>query len=262
MKYDKDEFLKDVDLRKELSTLVDHNIIPSRIAEKLEKKLKAKNIKISKEQLHAIVSKIRKVVDNYFKSSQKEEQNRKNLGQFISGKTNANMQELVESIEELNKRLMKIESDKSINSNNFIQEDTHNPEKMIVHNKKWEIDPLTEIPNDPENIIILIKWLQHLVDKCGHSNLSKILEYYVDIGWISEDIKINLIEYSNGLTEECKKGETTGKKISNLPSQDHIQSLLFIQKLKGQKIDKHFLDRIDDNISRITKKLDNTYQLK
>ena len=47
-------------LKKELS-LVGQNIIPLRIAERLEKKLKETNAKINKEQLHTLAYKIRDV---------------------------------------------------------------------------------------------------------------------------------------------------------------------------------------------------------
>ena len=98
-----------------------------------------------------------------------------------------------------------------------------------------------------------MKWLQFLIDKCGRDNLTNILDYYVDIGWISQDAKMYLIDYSQGI-----KGEiTTDKKITDLPSKEHIQSFIFIQKLKGRQFDKHFIDRIDNEISRITKKIEN-----
>jgi len=131
-------------------------------------------------------------------------------------------------------------------------------QKVIV--RDWNLDPLIEIPGDTESIIILMKWLQNLIDKCGRPNLSNILDYYVDIGWISDDVKITLIDYSQGITGEERIGKT-GKEISDLPSKDHIESLLFIQKLKGVQFDKHFIDRIEGEMSRITKKVSN-YNIK
>ena len=234
------------DIGNELSALVDQNIIPSRIADKLEKKLKEKNAKINKEQLHALAYKIRDFIDDYIKSGPTTEQS-------IAGETDVNMQKLVETIKQLQERIANIESGKPPRT--VTTDDIQIP-------KEWEMDPLTKIPNDPESIIVLMKWLQHLIDKCGRTHLSDVLDYYVDIGWISVDAKISLIDYSHGITEEEKKGETP--RVSDLPARDHIQSLMFIQKLKGRRFDKHFLDRIDGEISRITKKLDNyhNYHLK
>ena len=123
--------------------------------------------------------------------------------------------------------------------------------------REWNLDPVLEIPSDPESIIILMKWLQYLIDKCGHSNLSAILDYYVDIGWISQDAKITLIDYSQGITQENIRSEEKKRLINDLPSKDHIQSFLFIQKLKGKNFDKHFIERIDNEIIRLTKRVDN-----
>ena len=118
-------------------------------------------------------------------------------------------------------------------------------------------DYLKEVPSDPESVIVLMKWLQYLIDKCGRDNLSNILDYYVDIGWISQDAKISLIDYSQGITEEERTGEVVRKDITDLPSKDHIQSFVYIQKLKGKRFDKHFIDRIDGELARITKNLTN-----
>jgi len=161
------------------------------------------------------------------------------------------MQKLIQTIDKLEERISNIESEKTSDLKVVSTQD------IKVSPKEWEFDSLKEIPNDPESIIVLMKWLQYLIDRCGQDNLSNILDYYVDIGWISEDAKINLVDFSHGITEENKVETYEGKNITNLPSKDHIQSLIFIQKLKGQELDKHFLDKIDGELNRITKKLSN-----
>ena len=190
--------------------------------------------------------------------------------------TDINMQKLFETIEKLQDRITNMESgivNKDIIKYSSEKKEKTLPPKIVTTDdikitegltrpvQEWKFDPLTEIPNDPESIIVLMKWLQYLIDKCGRPNLSNILDYYVDIGWLSEDAKIYLIEYSHGITEESKTGEPIIKNISHLPSKDHIQSFIFIQKLRGRQFDKHFIDRIDGELSRITKKFD-SYQIK
>lgn len=248
----KDKVSDEFDLGNELSALVAKNIIPSRIAERLEKKLKEKNVEINKEQLHTLAYKLRDIINEYA-SKGKEELAK--VGQPTWERSGTDMQKLLKTIENLEKRITNIESGKISDFNIVTTEDIKIPPQ------EWELDPLKEVPSDPESIIVLMKWLQYLLDKCGHDNLSNILDYYVDIGWISQDAKISLIDYSQGITEEEKKGEIPRKSISDLPSKDHIQSFIFIQKLKGRQFDKHFIDRIDGELARITKKLDN-YQFK
>jgi flagellar protein FlaD len=250
------------DLTTELSTLVEKNILPKRIAERLEIKLKEKNVRIDKDQLEILVEKIRDIMSKYTKTIRLPERtDAAKTTQPVEKIKDENMQNLIETIEKLRERITDIEKGIVSTERVVTTEDMKVPKSISGVDKEWKLDPLIEIPNDPESVIILMKWLQYLIDKCGHPNLSNILDYYVDIGWLSQDAKISLIEYSYGITEYKREGENVRRDVNDLPSKDHIQSLIFIQKLKGIQIDKHFIDRIDNEISRILRKLDN-YQLK
>ena len=253
---------EEFDLNIELSTLVSKNIIPTRLAEKLEKKLNEKNIKITKKQFQSLIDKIQEIMRNYAKSEkpkEKEEPTKKEKTTVLT--KDEDMQKIIETIEELKEKITNLEKGTTTKPRIVTTDDLKVPEELMGPEPKWNVDPLTEIPNNPESVIILMKWLQYLIDRCGHLNLSNILDYYVDIGWLSQDAKISLIDYSQGITEEKKEGELKRKDVTDLPSKDHIQSLIFIQKLKGRQFDKHFIERIDNEISRIVRKLDN-YHLK
>ncbi len=255
----------DFDLESELSTLVKKNVLNQKIADKLKTKLSQKNVNLTKDQLHRLANKINEILSkqkqfNTPKSRQMPQKN--NLP-----KENENMQKLVDSIDSLEERLGQLEEnlgniDLEKDTTGIVKTEDIKVGEEIDVSKTSEIDlePLTNVPNNPESIIVLMKWMQYLIDKCGRDNLSNILDYYVDIGWISEDAKISLIDYSHGITEDADKKDLN-KNISDLPSKDHIQSLVFIQKLKGNQFDKHFIDKIDSELTRITKKL-NKYNLK
>ena len=257
---------EDFDIKSELSTLVENKVISPKVADKLEEKLKEKKVKITKDQLNVLVEKIKDAIKNYSKFEEhfiKEEKTPIPTEEI----TDDNMLKLTETLEKLEERIAKIEAGQTGKGKQGITRDKKTP-TMVTQDeiklldgeepsvREWNIDPLLEIPGDPESIIILMKWLQYLIDKCGRSNLSAILDYYVDVGWISQDAKITLIDYSQGITEKVNIAENK-KIITDLPSKDHIQSFLFIQKLKGLRFDKHFIERIDNEISRLTKKLDN-----
>ena len=306
---------EDFDLSTELSALVEQNIVPSRVAKRLEQKLKEKKVAINREQLQIIIEKIRDIMRAYAKTKQlniplkneklpseqpsdkpsgqkPEQQPEESINDIIDAigsmqdnlksieKSNLSKNDMVKIISLLKDNLKNVEkgeiSDDVIDAINSLQdnlksvgegkdskqqivttEDIQVPKTITLTDQELSLCPLNEIPSDPESIIVLMKWLQYLIDRCGRPNLSNILDYYVDIGWLSEDAKINLIDYSQGIKEEQKSGDTEKKDVTDLPSKDHIQSLIFIQKLKGRKLDKHFIDRIDDEISRILKKLDN-----
>jgi archaellum component FlaD/FlaE len=242
---------EEIDIKKELLALSKENVIPKKIADKLGEKLESKQVKLTKEQIRLLATKINDMINNYRKTGTLN-----NKGYAAQTGSDENMQKLIETIEKLEERITNMESGKTSyeKPTRYVTTDD-----IQVHG--WDIDPLTMIPNDPESVIVLMKWLQYLIDKCGHSHLLEILDYYVDIGWISDDAKISLLDYSAGITEEGKKGDTLRKGVSNLPSKDHIQSLMFIQKLKGYQFDKHFLDRVEGELFRMTKKLD-SYRFK
>jgi len=259
------------DLNGELSALVEKNVISKRIANRLEKKLNEKQVKISREQLQILVKKIKEIIRTYNRIEQpiKDEDTVIKAVKTIEKKSNEDMKQLFETVEKLKQKISTIETgiikDEKNNKISLPKivttDDIEIPKSVVKTIKEFRFDPLTEIPNDPESIIVLMRWLQHLIDKCGHSNLSTILDYYIDIGWISQDAKLILIDYSNGITEDNSKKEIPRREVTDLPSRDHIQSLFFIQKLKGKEIDKRFIDRIDSELTRITKKLDN-YHIK
>jgi flagellar protein FlaD len=268
----KKSIFSDFDFKSELSALVEKRVIPSRIADKLEKKLTEKNVKITREQLNLLVDKIVNLMKNYTRYAEKpKDEPTPKSTQLIDRKTDTDMLKLVQTIERLEERINKIETG-TLGGTGIVtkgdikfpitKERISSPKIVTTEDIKvpgsnftdLRLDPLTEIPNDPESVIVLMKWLQYLIDKCGRSNLSTILEYYVDIGWISQDAKMSLMDYSQGITEENKRIDAIKKEVSNLPSKDHIQSLLFIQKLKGRDFDRHFIDRIDDDLSRFAKK--------
>jgi len=251
---------EEFDIDSELSALVEKKVIPSRIAEKLGQKLKEKNVKITKDQLNVLVNKISTIIRTHNKFDPVEKPSTpQSKSPALSTKPDENMQKLVEAVEKLELRLDNIETDFKTGNKKWDEKSTKVAKtEDIKVPVDWEVDPLTEITNDPESIVVLMKWLQYLIDKCGRANLSNILDYYVDIGWITQDAKIYLLDYSQGITEEGNKGpEQSNKKIWDLPSKDHIQSLIYIQKLKGAQVDKHFIDRIEGELSRITKKIDN-----
>jgi flagellar protein FlaD len=119
-----------------------------------------------------------------------------------------------------------------------------------------DIVKLTEIPNDAENIVILMKWLQYLVDNLGKEHVNEALNFYVDVGWISENIKLDLLKYVKGLNKaDGEINENDEKKNITITTNEHIQSLLFIQKLKGKNFED-FLRKVDLDMEKFYKTIE------
>lgn len=276
-----DQPLEEFELQTELTAIITKNMIPARVVEKIVAKLKEKNVKISKKQLYALIDKISTVIRTSVKHDNKPQQpTNKEEGEaprietatstiekpLVSNtrEVNTDMKKLVDIIEQLKERITMIEKNhlegvKMSPVKTVLARDIQTVEKTVVSIPAETMSPLLEIRTDPESIVVLMKWLQYLVEKIGKTQLPDVLGYYVDIGWISEDVRLDLLNYSKGIIEE-NKGEAR-RDSANLPTKDHLQSLLFIQKLKGIQVDERFVYRIDREIEKLAKSLE-TYPIK
>ncbi|HIH00223.1 MAG TPA: hypothetical protein HA258_06515 [Thermoplasmata archaeon] len=254
--------LEDAEIRTELSLLVERNILTQKIAQKIADKLQERNIRITKNQLYRLTEKLQSALSSYRPSgpTQPEQPTKTHTYNDTEIQT-TDMKQLMDAVEQLDQR-MKLIEEKRIDG----VQGVHNRLVKTRDIKTFEstdileghLQPLEQIPSDPESIVVIMKWLQYLVDRTGKNNLGNILGYYVDIGWISEDVRLDLINYSKGITEEPAQA---GVHPPQLPTKDHLQSLLFIQKLKGIQLDDRFLNKIDREMEKIVKSLEG-YPLK
>ncbi|KAB2946048.1 MAG: Chromosome partition protein Smc [Candidatus Methanoperedens nitroreducens] len=104
---------------------------------------------------------------------------------------------------------------------------------------------LQYLDNKAETSIILLNWIEFLLEKVGRNNLSEVLEYYIDIGWISEDVCEKMIAYANGIDYYVER--PTWKLLPD----DHTKSLMFIEQLKGKKLDKSMLSKVERDVEKV-----------
>lgn len=104
---------------------------------------------------------------------------------------------------------------------------------------------LQSIDNKAETSIILLNWIEFLLEKVGRNNMSEVLEYYIDIGWISEEVCEKMIAYANGIDYYVER--PTWKLLPD----DHTKSLMFIEQLKGKKLDKNMLSRLERDVEKV-----------
>ena len=271
----KKNLTKEFELGSELSILVAQGKITPKIAEKIKEKVKEKGVKLTKEQLYKLVDKINSLLrsmpsgnvsPNQTASSQPEGAAEGVESKTVStlstpGGTGINREtgsvdRFLKDLEEINKRIdrlekMQAEWMKSINEkmSMWTGRELNIPgENVKVESAESAV--LDRLPNDPEAVVIVMRWLQYLIDRVGKDSISNVLNYYVDIGWINDDVKSKLLEYCEGITEESK-----GRK--KLVAKDHIQSFLYIQRLKGTNIDEHLMGKIERELNKISKYIEN-----
>lgn len=116
------------------------------------------------------------------------------------------------------------------------------PEKQQYYDENVK---LQSIDNKAETSIILLNWIEFLLEKVGRNNLSEVLEYYIDIGWISEEVCEKMIAYANGIDYYVER--PTWKLLPD----DHTKSLMFIEQLKGRKLDKTMLSKLERDVEKV-----------
>ncbi|VVB92281.1 Chromosome partition protein Smc [uncultured archaeon] len=104
---------------------------------------------------------------------------------------------------------------------------------------------LSYLDNRAETSIIMLNWIEFLLEKVGRNNLNDILEYYIEIGWISEDVSIKMMNYANGIDYYVER--PTWK----LLPEDHAKSLMFIEQLTGKKIDKNMYSKLERDVEKV-----------
>jgi len=116
---------------------------------------------------------------------------------------------------------------------------------------------LEKIPNDMVSTMMALKWLEFLIDRVGMQNLEDVLDFYYQIGWISEDVLYTMLRYAEGIRPHHR--EPDWRPDEKLTIQDHMVSLLFIERLRGNRITRELIDAIDREMRSIMRFLNETY---
>ncbi len=121
---------------------------------------------------------------------------------------------------------------------------------------------LCDIPEDVVSIMVSLKWLEFLIEKAGVSNMPDVLEFYCDLNWISENTLSRLMRYSKGtkpLNENHDgHGDDNGVE-EKLSARDHIMSLLFIERLRGNRISQDVLEQLERELKKIRRGVEELY---
>lgn len=104
---------------------------------------------------------------------------------------------------------------------------------------------LNNIIKNSTNMKLCMEWLEFLMELVGRNHLADILSYYEELGWIGEDIRLELMRYAEGIDYYIEKSDW------KLAPDDHVKSIWFIEQLAGVKVDKNRLSIVEKNIKKI-----------
>ena len=137
---------------------------------------------------------------------------------------------------------------------------------------------LKHIKKDYYTIVLLMRWIEFLFERVKRDKITLLLDYYVDIGWISKEVKSEIMAYARGEVQDVTKYfpeeeleaeiETPAgtirapkpriyKKVEDwrLSAEDHLKSLLFIMKIAGVEVNKDRLNSLEQEIEKFKKSL-------
>ncbi len=114
---------------------------------------------------------------------------------------------------------------------------------------------LHSVGNEADHVKIAMELLEFLLEMVGPNNLPSILDYYIEIGWISETARLDLLAYASGL------GFAEEKPDWKMSTEDHLKALWFIDQLCGHKTDKTRLFRVNHEIAKMYKGIDVLYEI-
>jgi flagellar protein FlaD len=134
--------------------------------------------------------------------------------------------------------------------------EVHTGEEVII--MPSDLTPVTEekyrleeLPEDTVSTMLAFKWLEFLTSRVGSSNLIDTLDYYYNLKWISSKVVSKLIKISKNL--KYFHEDLNWKPTNKMTPEDHVVSLLYIEKLGGRPVPMDELESVEREITRIKK---------
>ncbi len=88
--------------------------------------------------------------------------------------------------------------------------------------------------------LVVMEWLEFLVEEFGSEDAVRTIAYYEDIDWISEPVKEQLLAFIRGIADVADVD--TDATPATLGVDDHIRSLSFMSQLTGDAIEQKVVD--------------------
>ncbi|AKA49579.1 flagellar protein E [uncultured archaeon] len=125
-------------------------------------------------------------------------------------------------------------------------------EKPRSYKKRYKLEA---VGDDVVSLMVALRWLEFLLDNYGAENTLDILDYYESLGWISPNAKEQMFKFTKitGImapAQEYKIKPTI---------QDHIVTMLFIEKLNGGEISRDLIERLERDFRLLKKGVDELY---
>ncbi len=184
---------------------------------------------------------------------------------IISSPTQFSKIDIDNLVENLEKRYSQTKENSLVGKIDSIFKEISDMEKMMAPTTAPKHDEPQERPkrkakleiigDDVVSIMVALRWLEFLLDNYGPENTLDVLDYYESLGWISSGVKEQMMKFTKmtGIINPAQE-----YKIK--PSiQDHIITMLFIEKLRGEEINRDLIEALEREFRTIRKGVDELY---
>jgi len=109
---------------------------------------------------------------------------------------------------------------------------------------------LDSLSQSPDRMEATMQWARYLGETFGTSGALNCLQYYERLGWISADVREEMIRYIRGLSlseihnkkyDEPATLEYPLETLSGTPFGTHARSLKYVAKIAGDDLEEHLM---------------------
>ena len=138
---------------------------------------------------------------------------------------------------------------------------------------------LTQIRHDYLSVTLALRWVEYLLERVTRDKLPMVIDFYRDVGWISDGVRMEMLAYARGEMQDVTKYQPHEDEISDespefnvspvavykkvddwrLSADDHLKSLIFIIKMAGMEVDKDRLNSLEQTIKQFKDDLKGFY---
>jgi flagellar protein FlaD len=138
---------------------------------------------------------------------------------------------------------------------------------------------LSQIRHDYLSVTLALRWVEYLLERVTRDKLSLVMDFYRDVGWISDGVRTEILAYARGEMQDVTKYQPHEDEISDespefnvspvavykkvddwrLSADDHLKSLIFIMKMAGMEVDKDKLNSLEQTIKQFKDNLQGFY---
>jgi archaellum component FlaD/FlaE len=108
---------------------------------------------------------------------------------------------------------------------------------------------LTALPAGYAADVLVMEWLEFLVDRAGVDGAARSIAYYESVGWLSRDAAADLGAFLQGFGESVDPPAAVEPR-SPLGVGSHRTSLRYVSRLAGSSVDMDVLDRLEEGLAR------------